>query len=103
MLHNRRMLSEEELAEILAPERLKLPKSPKVIGVKVEDYEDWTGDEALDVYVLLDPRTTDRQRSWRYLERINDEVVRAIRSSGETRFPYVTFGTPEEYQNRYTP
>jgi hypothetical protein len=88
-------------AKVRAALRLKklgLPPKPRVLSIEAEDYVDWTGDEALRIWVVIDENTTDE-------ELLNGgeaglQITRAIHDSlikqGVTLFPYVGFTKPSE-------
>lgn len=96
-------LSDAEIAKLLTPANLKLPAKPKVLEIKFEDYEDWAGDDSLRVFIIIDPKTPDRQRRWKQLGPIHRAISEALYAAGETRFAYITHKTPVEYARRYNP
>lgn len=96
-----RMLRNEELAELLSLQNLNLPSPPKVVDVKFEEYEDWTGEESLRVYVILDDRTRDEDWRLDRIQPIQDGIRSALRAAGEERWVYFNFGTREHYDRRY--
>jgi hypothetical protein len=79
---------------------LALPPKPRVLAIEAEDYVDWTGDEALRIWVVIDENTTDE-------ELLNGEaglqLKRAIHDSllakGITLFPYMRVVKPSERSN----
>jgi len=85
--------SEGELAEVVSPARLALPERPRVTDIKVQEYEDSTGDDALDVHVILDDATPEEDWEWASVRPIFDAISAALAGAGETRFPYITAGT----------
>jgi hypothetical protein len=102
MVRTLRRLSQEELSEALSPQRLQLPSAPVVREVKISDYEDSTGEEALEIYLVLDPATRDEEREWVRLEPIYEKIRDGLRERGEVRYPYISAGTPEELERRYS-
>lgn len=102
MPRTKRMLSDEELAELLSVDRLALPSRPKVVDIKFEEYQDSTGDDALEIHVILDDATPDSQRRWARIGPIEEAIRQALQNAGEARFPYITAATLAEYERRYS-
>jgi hypothetical protein len=94
------MNREPELDELLQPSKLKLPALPRVLAIRAEPYVDWLGESELKVNVILDEKTKDKDRTWKRLEPIHEAVVSVLRSSGESRFPYVRFRKASELKAR---
>lgn len=77
---------------------LKLPPKPRVIALRAEDYTDWTGDDALRVWVTIDEKTTDEELfNGRAVGQLKDAIRTAIRESGIPLFLYITLGKPSEF------
>lgn len=95
------ILEDRELAEILSVKKLKLPDRPKVVDVKFNDYQDWTGDDSLEVWTILDDSTRDEEMTGPGVTEIIDAIFAALQAAGESRFPYIRFGTREDYEQRY--
>lgn len=81
---------------------LHLPDCPRVQRIVVEEFEDSTGDDSLNIYAILDDATTDADRNWAHLKPIDQEIRRVLRDAGEERFPYITAGTKQEFDRRYS-
>lgn len=82
--------------DILDWRRLNLPASPAIAGWHVHEFTDSVGDPAINVFVTLKPHPEQREYTWDEVRPIQDEVFRALREAGDTRFAYVYFGTVEE-------
>jgi hypothetical protein len=95
------ILEDPELAEVLSVKNLKLPDRPKVVDIKFNDYQDWTGDDSLEVWAILDDATREEDLAYPGLGQIQDAIWDALRDAGETRLPYVHFGTLDDYEHRY--
>jgi hypothetical protein len=97
------MLNPDDLARAVSLESLRLPASPRVAEIHVEETEDSTGDDALEVYVVLADDVTDEASTWEHVAPIEAAIREAIRDAGESRFPYFTFGKRSQYELRYSP
>ena len=75
----------------------KLPRSPKVVDIRVEDYVDTDGEDALLIWVILDESVSDEQ-----LMRAEDTtaVKSAIRDRvfelGVDLWPYIRMAKQSE-------
>jgi len=77
--------------ETLDRRKLNLPEHPLVESIDVQEYVDSIGDPALRITVVLADRLQKRDYAWSELGPIQDEIFRALRAVGDTRFPYVSF------------
>lgn len=95
-----KMLSSDELQHILSPDRLPLPASPKVRQVLVGEYQDSTGEDSLEVYVVLDDDVPEDETLWPLVEPIFLAIRDAIAGAGDSRFAYISAGTPADLKAR---
>ncbi len=81
------------LRDTLKPSALRkaLPKSPRVVDIKLTPYTDSLGDAALSVDVLLDESTSEDERTWRKLEPIERLIQQRVLASGVSLFPYTRY------------
>jgi hypothetical protein len=77
--------------ETLNLERLRLPAYPRVQGLHVHDFTDSLGDPAINVSVTLAAHPEGGEYQWSEVKPIQDEIFRALREAGDTRFAYVSF------------
>lgn len=61
--------------------------------VQVRPYVDWSGDDALQVFVILDERASDEDWSWQKLEPVDRAIHDIVQSSGSGLYPYIRFVT----------
>jgi hypothetical protein len=81
----------------LSLKRLKLPPKPRVLAIEAEDYVDWTGDEALRVWVVIDENTTDEElQNGRAIIQLKSAIHDSLLKNGITLFPYITLTKPSE-------
>lgn len=95
-----KLLPLDELRRIVSPDRLRLPTSPKVHQVLIDEYEDSTGEDALDVYVVVDDDLPDDDTLWPVAEPIFLAIRDAIAAAGDTRFAYISAGTRADLRAR---
>lgn len=93
-------LSNHELSDVLVPSNLGLAAGPKVAEIKFEEIRDWDGDEALDVYVILDDSTTEQEWVHQTMP-ISQAIWAALSSVGERRPPHIHFTTRAHYESRF--
>jgi hypothetical protein len=91
------MLKQADVSEILRVEALRLPKRPRVVDLHVEPYTAWDGEEALQLWVILDNATQGADRRWAKLEPIEREIRDVLRRAGVRLWPYITCRTRSEF------
>jgi hypothetical protein len=97
-----KMLDSDALGEVLAMNRLRLPAEPRVVDVRVEEVEDWSGEDSLEVFVTLPDDASDEDHRWAKIKPVYEAIRQALRDAGETRFAYFTSGTRADYEGRYS-
>lgn len=91
-------LESQTIDEALRLEELTLPESPKVVRLVWEPYEDWQGEAALRVWVLLSDATEDDEITGGAVSAIKSEIWRTIHDAGVDLFVYVRFARETEYE-----
>jgi hypothetical protein len=82
--------------------RLKLPPKPRVLSIEAEDYVDWTGDEALRVWVVIDENTTDEELlDGEAASQLSNAIHDSLLSRGVSLFPYIRVVKPSERHATY--
>ena len=76
---------------------LRLPRNPRVAWVDWEAVEDSSGEESLEVFVLFDDRTTDRELQSAPVNEIKSEMMKSLAEHGVELFPYFTFLRKREH------
>lgn len=98
-----KMLTDEELAELLSLKNLSLPADPRVLDVKFEHYEEGSsGDEGLDIYVILDDNSLSGDLRWVRVQPLFDTIHSVLQSAGESRYPRFNIGTRAQYDRRHS-
>jgi hypothetical protein len=76
---------------------LKLPPKPRVLAIEVEDYVDWTKEEALRVWAVIDEDTTDAElQNGKAIIELKEAIHDTLLAKGITLFPYITLIKPSE-------
>lgn len=83
--------------DALRLESLNLPPRPRVIAIEAEDYVDYSGEEALRVWITIAEETTDEElRNGPATIQLKNAIRDSIRAKGITLFPYIRLGKPSE-------
>ncbi len=89
-----------DLKKVRSALRLKsldLPPKPRVLSIEAEDYVDWTGDEALRVWVTIAEDTTDEELlNGKATIQLKNAIHDSLLSKGITLFPYIRITKPSE-------
>jgi hypothetical protein len=97
-----RMLTEAEVTDLLSVKKLPLPAHPKINDIKIEERLDWTGEEMLDIYLILDDASPEEDWKLPKIHPVTDLVRETLRNAGDSRFALFTIGTQKDYDERYT-
>lgn len=89
---------EEQIDAALRLEALDLPPSPRIVGIDWEFYEDSSGDESLEIFVLLADETTDKEIENAPIHEIKRTIIDSLRDQKVKRFPYFTFERKSEHE-----
>jgi len=81
---------------ILHVDELDLPDWPKVREIQASDYVDHLGDEALQIRVVLEPRSDGDIYPYEHLKPIYRLIQDTLREEGITLFPYIAFEIAED-------
>lgn len=85
----------EKARRLLDLKTLRLPAKPHVLELTVEDYVDWTGDDALRVDVVIDEATTDEELGEDTF-RMKRAISACLLAEGIEEFPYIFIAKPSE-------
>lgn len=86
-----------QLAEVLDLERLHLPPRPKVVELRYRPVEDWSGDDALKITIVIAEDTPDVDRIEPDTTRAVEEViVSALFEAEIDRISYFRYRKPSE-------
>jgi hypothetical protein len=74
----------------------KLPRNPRVVDIRVEDYVDTDGEDALRVTVILDERVNPEKVSGQDITDLTRAIHDRIRELGVELWPYIFFAKQSE-------
>lgn len=86
----------KRLAKALELKRLNLPAQPRVIELRYEPVVDSTGDDAVNITVVVDEATPDVQRIWPAVAPIEQSVRTALQEADVDLWPYFRYRKPSE-------
>jgi hypothetical protein len=81
----------EQAREFLTLDQLHLPSSLPIVALEVEDYVDWSGDDALRINAILDEDAADDDLKVPDVFVMKDRIRQELRQHGIDLFPYVFF------------
>jgi len=88
---------DKKIRAALRLKNLKLPPKPHVLSIEAEDYVDWSGDDALRVWVVIDENTTDEELlNGPAAVQLRTAIHDSLRKKGITLFPFVRVVKPSE-------
>ena len=73
----------------------KLPRNLRVVDIRVEDYVDSDGEDALRVTIVIE-EDVDVEKSGQEITDLKSAVRRRIRELGVKRWPYIQIAKPSE-------
>jgi hypothetical protein len=87
---------DQKIREALRLETLKLPPNPKVVEVRVEDYVDTSGEDALRVTVILDEQVDVEKVTGREVINLKTAIRDRVREQGVELWPYIWLAKQSE-------
>ena len=76
--------------------KLPIPAGMQILKIEAEDYEDWSGDPALRISVLLDESSEIEKVTGKAIGDFKMAIHDNLLAMGITLFPYFTFAKPSE-------
>jgi len=73
---------DQKIREALGLEKLKLPQNPRVVEVRVEDYVDTSGEDALRVLVILDEQVEVEKLTGGEVSALKTAIRNGLREQG---------------------
>ena len=77
-------------------QKLTLPPSPPVTELRAEDYIDSSGEDSLQVFVILAENADVERLSGKDVGTLKSTIRDSLRRHGVTRFVYFTLAKPSE-------
>ncbi len=91
---------DQKIQEALRLETLKLPSNPKVVEVRVEDYVDTSGEDALRVTVILDEQVEVEKVTGREVINLKTAIRDRLRKQGVELWPYISLAKQSELDKK---
>jgi hypothetical protein len=91
---------DQKIQEALRLETLKLPPNPKVVEVRVEDYVDTSGEDALRVTVILDEQVEVEKVTGREVINLKTAIRDRLRQQGVELWPYIWLAKQSELDKK---
>jgi hypothetical protein len=82
----------------LSKMRSKLPKDPKILDIRVEDYVDSDGEDALRVTVVIDEDVDVEKIDGRDFMAVRRTIHDRVRDLGVELWPYMQIAKPSELE-----
>jgi hypothetical protein len=92
------MIQKVQDALKLGKVKSKLPRNPKVVDIRVEDYVDSDGEDALRVTIVIDDDVDVGKVSGQEITDLKSAVRRRIRELGVELWPYIQIAKPSELE-----
>ncbi len=92
------MAVDQKILDVLKLSELKskLPRNPKVVDIRVEEYVDTDGEDALRVTVILDESVKVEKLKGDDITEVKSAIRQAIRDQGVSLWPYIWFAKQSE-------
>lgn len=88
----------DAILDALDLSKLRLPPSPRVIRLEVEDYEDADGEPALRILAVIDEATNLDEVKGRDVGDLKFAIHESLLQHGVTLFPYIFLAKPSELE-----
>ena len=94
------MAVDEKTLKALDLKNLPLPPKPVVEAIEVQPYVDTTGEESLDVWVVLSDATDDDDLTGKNVMQINAAIRESLLECDIRLFPYVHLIKQSDYRSQ---
>ena len=88
---------EQHTREALDLKNLQFPPSPRIEALEYQPYEDSTGEDSLEVFVIISDSTRDEEITGENVIEIKSAIRESLLSKGVNLFPYIEFITRSDY------
>lgn len=87
----------KRLAEALDLERLALPPKPRVVEVRFVPIADSTGDDAVNITVVMEESTHEEDTLWPAVRPIHNAIWAALQEAEIPDWPFIRYRKPSEF------
>ena len=91
---------DKKIKAALAVETLPLPANPRIEQIEAEYYVDHTGEDSLQVWVILSDDTRDEELTGKNVMQIKAAIRESLLNHGIRLFPYADLILRSDYLNR---
>jgi hypothetical protein len=93
---------DEKMKKALDRKSLSLPARPPVETIESEHYEDSSGQDSLEIWVILSDSTPDEDLTGENVMQIKSAIRESLRRNGIRLFPYVRLVKRSDYHSETT-
>jgi hypothetical protein len=92
------MAVDQKILDVLKLSELKskLPRDPRVVDIRVEEYVDTDGEDALRVTVILDESVKVEKLKGEDITALTSAIRQRLRDQGVKLWPYIWFAKQSE-------
>ena len=91
------MSDQATIDNTLKKEKLELPDRPVIEDIKADYIEDSSGEDSLEVWVILSDSTSDEELTGESVVQIKSAISESLLKSGVELFPYIRFSKRADY------
>lgn len=91
------MSDQATIDNALKKEKLQLPDRPVIEDIKADYIEDSSGEDSLEVWVILSDSTSDEELTGESVVQIKSAISESLLESGVDLFPYIRFSKRADY------
>lgn len=92
------MPDEATIEAALKKEKLDLPDRPVVEIIEADYYEDSSGEDSLEVWVVLSDSTRDEELTGESVVQIKSTISESLLNNGVKLFPYIRLVKRSDYE-----
>jgi len=92
------MIDRKNIDKALQLESLELPPELHITKIDWERFEDSDGEESLEIYIVLDDKTSDEEIERAPIHAIKRTVVDSLARHDVALFPYFSFERESEHE-----
>lgn len=94
------MTLDEKTKDALSLENLSLPAAPPVEAIEYEPYVDSSGEDSLQIWVILSDSTAEKDLTGKNVMQIKSSIRESLLENGIHQFPYVRLIKRSDYHSQ---
>jgi len=91
------MSDQATIDNAIKKENLELPQRPVIDDIKADYIEDSSGEDSLEVWVILSDSASDEDLTGESVVKIKSVISESLLKSGVDLFPYIRFSRRADY------